>query len=197
MKKTNEENKKSRRDFIRKSGVSIGSLMVLPSHVLFSKKEIRDASGKVIQKAVVSPNDKVNLACCGVGNRGASVVRDLYATGAANVVALCDINMGGKKTLKTISIHKGANQFQDFRAMFDYMGDQIDAVSVATPDFSHFPITILAMSLGKHVYVEKPLTRTFEESEMLIRAAKKFNIATQMGNQGHCQDNYYLSLIHI
>ena len=185
MKKTNEENKISRRDFIRKSGVSIGSLIVLPSHILFSKKEIRDASGKVIQKAVVSPNDKVNLACCGVGNRGASVVRDLYATGAANVVALCDINIGGKKTLKTISNHKGANQFQDFRAMFDYMGNQIDAVSVATPDFSHFPITILAMSFGKHVYVEKPLTRTFEESEMLIRAAKKFNVATQMGNQGH------------
>ena len=72
--------------------------MVLPAN--FSPKEVRDASGKVIQKAVVLPNDKVNLACFGVGNRGASVVRDLYATGAANVVALCDVNMGGKKTLK-------------------------------------------------------------------------------------------------
>ena len=144
MKKTNEENKKSRRDFIRKSGVSIGSLIVLPSHILFSKKEIRDASGKVIQKAVVSPNDKVNLACCGVGNRGASVVRDLYATGAANVVALCDINMGGKKTLKTISIHKGANKYQDFRAMFDDMGNQIDAVSIATVSYTHLTLpTIL------------------------------------------------------
>jgi len=191
MKKTNKKKNNNRRDFIRKTGVSIGSLMVLPSHVLFAKKEVRDASGQVIQKAVVLPNDKVNLACCGVGNRGASVVRDLYATGAANVVALCDVNMGGKKTLKTMDIHKKAKQYQDFRILFDEMGDEIDAVSVATPDFSHFPITILAMSLGKHVYVEKPLTRTFQESEMLIRAAKKFNVATQMGNQGHCQDNYY------
>ena len=191
MEINNKENKKLRRDFIRKSGIYVGSLLVLPSHVLIPKKEIRDTSGKVIKKAVVSPNDKVNLACCGIGNRGASVVRNLYATGAANVVALCDINMGGKKTIKTMSTHKGANKYQDFRAMFDDMGNQIDAVSIATPDFSHFPITILAMSLGKHVYVEKPLTRTFEESEMLIRAAKKFNIATQMGNQGHCQDNYY------
>ena len=71
------------------------------------------------------------------------------------------------------------------------MEGKIDAVSVGTPDFSHFPITILAMSLGKHVYVEKPLTRTFQESELLIKAAKKYGVATQMGNQGHCQDNYY------
>ena len=191
MKNTNNKKNNKRRDFIRKASVSIGSLMVLPSKVLFAKKEVRDASGQVTQKAVVLPNDKVNLACCGVGNRGSSVVRDLYATGAANVVALCDVNMGGKKTLKTMNIHKKAKQYQDFRTLFDEMGDEIDAVSVATPDFSHFPITILAMSLGKHVYVEKPLTRTFQESEILIRAAKKFNVATQMGNQGHCQDNYY------
>ena len=113
--------------------------MVLPSHVLFAKKEIRDSSGKVIQKAVVAPNDKVNLACCGIGNRGASVVRYLNDTGAANVVALCDINMGGEKTLKTMDIHKKAKKYQDFRIMFDEMSDKFDSVSVATPDFSHFP----------------------------------------------------------
>jgi len=181
----------SRREFVKKAGVSLGSLMVLPSHILFAKKEVRDASGKVIKKGVVLPNDKVNLACCGIGNRGSRVVSDLYATGAANVVALSDVNMGGEKTLKTMDIHSNAKRYKDFRVMFDEMRDQIDAVSVATPDFSHFPVTIQAMSLGKHVYVEKPLTRTFDESEMLIRAAKKFDVATQMGNQGHCQDNYY------
>lgn len=191
MSKKSKVSHDQRRQFIKKAGVSLGSIMVIPSHVLFSKKEVRDVSGKVLKKAVVAPNDKVNLACCGVGNRGSSVVRDLYATGAANVVALCDVNMGGEKTLKTMGIHKEAKRFSDFRVMFDKMGDKIDAVSVATPDFSHFPITILAMSLGKHVYVEKPLTRTFQESEILIRAAKKYNVATQMGNQGHCQDNYY------
>ena len=190
MKKTKQVKNSKRREFFKKA-ISIGSLMVLPSHVLFAKKEIRDSSGKVIQKAVVAPNDKVNLACCGIGNRGASVVRYLNDTGAANVVALCDINMGGEKTLKTMDIHKKAKKYQDFRIMFDEMSDKFDSVSVATPDFSHFPITILAMSMGKNVFVEKPLTRTFNESEILIRAAKKFNVATQMGNQGHCQDNYY------
>ena len=148
-------------------------------------------TGKVIQKAVTLPNDKINLACCGIGNRGASVIRDLYSTGAANVISLCDVNLGAEKTIRSMQMHPNASKHKDFRKMFDKMGDKIDAVSVATPDFSHFPITILAMSLGKHVYVEKPLTRTFNESEILIRAAKKFNVATQMGNQGHCQDNYY------
>lgn len=191
MAKKSKIDQQSRRGFVKKTTVSLGSLMVLPGNILFAKKEVRDASGKVIKKRVVLPNDKVNLACCGIGNRGSKVVNDLYATEVANVVALCDVNMGGKKTLKTMDIHSKAKQYKDFRVMFDEISDQIDAVSVATPDFSHFPITIQAMSLGKHVYVEKPLTRTFDESEMLVRAAKKFNVATQMGNQGHCQDNYY------
>ena len=142
MKKIKNKKTNNRRDFIRKSGLSIGSLMVLPSHVLFAKKEVRNASGGIKQKAVVLPNDKVDLACFGIGNRGASVVRDLYATGAANIVAICDVNMGGKKTLKTMDIHKNAKQYRDFRILFDEMADQIDAVSVATPDFSHFPITV-------------------------------------------------------
>ena len=63
-------------------------------------------------------------------------------------------------------------------------GNQIEAVTVGTPDFSHFPITMLAMSLGKHVYVEKPLARTFHEIELLMAAAKKYGVVTQMGNQG-------------
>ena len=137
MKKIKNKKTNNRRDFIRKSGLSIGSLIVLPSHVLFAKKEVRNASGEIKQKAVVLPNDKVDLACFGIGNRGASVVRDLYATGAANIVAICDVNMGGKKTLKTMDIHKKAKQYQDFRTLFDDIEDEIDAVSVATPDFSH------------------------------------------------------------
>ncbi|MBA7590798.1 hypothetical protein ES708_32938 [subsurface metagenome] len=75
--------------------------------------------------------------------------------------------------------------------MFDKSGNEFDAVCVGTPDFSHFPITILAMSEGKHVYTEKPLTRTFNESQLLIDAAKKYKVVTQMGNQGHSEGNYY------
>lgn len=118
-------------------------------------------------------------------------MRDLYNTGLVNFVALCDVNMGGPKTLRSLEKFPDLPRFQDFRKMFDKMDNEIDAVSVGTPDFSHFPIAMLAMSMGKHVYVEKPLTRTFNESELLIKAAKKYRVATQMGNQGHCQNNYY------
>src|SRR5699024_6663843 len=78
------------------------------------------------------------------------------------------------------------------REMFDKMGNQIEAVSVGVPDFSHFPITMMAIDLGKHVYVEKPLARTFYEVELLMQKAKKNpKVVTQMGNQGHSGANYF------
>ena len=84
-----------------------------------------------------------------------------------------------------------AARFQDFRKMFEKMADKIDAVSVGVPDHSHFPITIEAISYGKHVYVEKPMARTFPEVEIMMRAAKNYNVVTQMGNQGHSEANYF------
>jgi hypothetical protein len=75
--------------------------------------------------------------------------------------------------------------------MFDKMGNQIEAVSVGVPDHAHFPITMMAMALGKHVYVEKPMARTFQEVELMMKAAKKYKVANQMGNQGHSEANYF------
>jgi hypothetical protein len=75
--------------------------------------------------------------------------------------------------------------------LFDKSAKDFDAVCIGTPDFSHFPIAMLAMSMGKSVYVEKPLSRTFQESELLMKAAKKFKVVTQMGNQGHSEANYF------
>ena len=65
------------------------------------------------------------------------------------------------------------------------MGKDIDAVTVVTPDHTHFPAAMLAMSMGKHVYVEKPLTHSYREADLLMKAEKKFGVVTQMGNQGH------------
>src|SRR5690606_29296935 len=85
-----------------------------------------------------------------------------------------------------------ARRYQDFRKMFDEMSSQIDAVSIGTPDFAHFAITMTAMDLGKHVYVEKPLAHTFNEVELLMaKADKSPNVVTQMGNQGHSEANYF------
>ncbi len=138
-----------------------------------------------------APSDKVNLACVGVGHRGGNIAMSLHETGLANIVALCDVDMGAEHTAKVIKAFPNVPRFQDFREMFEKMGDEIEAVSVGTPDFSHFPITMLAMSLGKHVYVEKPMARTFDEVQRMMDGAKKYKVATQMGNQGHSEANYF------
>jgi predicted dehydrogenase len=169
----------NRRDFVKKSALALGALSVIPSNVVFSKNNSR------------KPSEKVNLACVGIGNRGKQVMQAMINTSLINVVALCDVDMGGKHTLEMMEEFPKAPQYKDFRKMFDEMGDDIEAVMIATPDFSHFPITMLAMSLGKHVYVEKPMARTFNEVELMIAGAKKYGVVTQMGNQGHSGENYF------
>jgi predicted dehydrogenase len=143
------------------------------------------------QKKVVGANTRVNIAFIGIGNRGEQVLEDVDKTGLANIVALCDVDMGAPHTQKSIGNHPNARQFQDFRKMFDSMAKDIEAVFICTPDFSHFPIAMLAMSLGKHVYVEKPMARTFLEVELMMQAAQKYKVVTQVGNQGHSEGNYF------
>ena len=141
---------------------------------------------------IIGANKKVNLACIGIGNRGGAILNDLHDTGLANIVALCDIDMGATHTRENMDKFSTAKKFQDFREMFDKAGNEIEAVSIGVPDFSHFPITMMAMALGKHVYVEKPMARTFYEIELMMAAAKKYNkVVTQMGNQGHSEANYF------
>jgi hypothetical protein len=138
-----------------------------------------------------APGQKVRLACVGIGFRGADVVKSLHATGLAEIVALCDTEMGARHTEGILKQFPDAPRFQDFRKMFDTMADGIDAVAVSTPDFSHFPICMLAMSLGKHVYVEKPMAHTFYQIDKMIEAEAKYKVACQMGNQGHSEGNYF------
>ena len=136
--------------------------------------------------------DKVNLACIGIGNRGAEIIKALYDTGLANIVALCDVDMEAPHTLGILKQFPNVPRFKDFRQMFDKMGNQIEAVSIGTPDFAHFPMTMMAIGLGKHVYVEKPMARTFQEVELMMKAAAKHpKVVTQMGNQGHSEANYF------
>lgn len=180
-----KSNEVSRRSFL-KQALALSAATAVPTIWTSTK-----ATNLFPSAHGVCANDKVNLACIGIGNRGGEIVRDLYNTGLANIVALCDVDMGAPHTEKVMKQFPDAPRFQDFRKMFDKMGNQIDAVCIGVPDHSHFPITMLAMSLGKHVYVEKPLARTFNECELLMKAAKKYGVVTQMGNQGHSEGNYF------
>jgi predicted dehydrogenase len=138
-----------------------------------------------------SAGGKVNLACVGIGNRGEDIVLALHATGLANIVALCDTDLGAPQTVNILRQFPDVPRFQDFRKMFDQLGRDIEAVSVGVPDFSHFPIAMLAMSLGKHVYCEKPMAHSFRQIELMMAAEKKYQVAAQMGNQGHSGANYF------
>ncbi len=146
---------------------------------------------RIVVGAKLAPSERINLAGCGIGNRGGAVIEALMATGQFNLVALCDTQMGAKHTEKLLKKYPGVPRFQDFRKMLDKMGNEIDALSVGVPDHTHFPICMMAMTLGKHVYVEKPLAHTVQECDLLMQAEAKYKVAAQMGNQGHSGDNYY------
>ena len=138
-------------------------------------------------------NGKVRLAAIGVGQQAWFDIRQFRkdAPDICELVALCDTDMGSEPTLPAIKAYSDLPRYRDFRVMFDEMADQIDAVLVAIPDFSHFPAAMHAMKLGKAVYVEKPLAHTFEECQLMMDAAKKYGVVTQMGNQGHSSNKYY------
>jgi predicted dehydrogenase len=173
----------TRRDFIKSAalasaGLAIGSVSNKMNAASYSR--------------IVGANKKINLAHIGIGNRGWEIIEQFDNTGLANVVALCDVDLGAEQTKKALAKFPHARRFKDFREMFDNMGNEIEAVAIATPDFAHFPAVMMSMTYGKHVYVEKPLSRTFYESELLIKAAKKYpKVVTQMGNQGHSEANYF------
>ena len=128
----------------------------------------------------ISPNEKLNVAGIGAGGKGA---QDILAFKRENIVALCDVdlNHAGEAIYRVPE----AKQYQDYRKMFDEMAKDIDMVTVGTPDHTHAPAAYMAMKLGKHVYVEKPLTHTVAEARLLARTAREMGVATQMGNQGH------------
>jgi predicted dehydrogenase len=171
-----------RRSFL-KSALTTGAFTIITPRLVLG------AAGSTTPQA--APSERVNLACIGIGGQGGSDVQSLFSTGLANIVALCDTDMNAQPTQKVLNAFPNAPRFQDFRKMFDKMAKDIDAVCVGTPDHSHFPIAMLAMSLGKHVYVEKPLAHSYRQIDLMMKAEQKYKVAAQMGNQGHSDKNYF------
>ena len=144
------------------------------------------------QPVKVPKGEKVKMAYIGIGNRGEQDILEFADTGMVDVVALCDVDLGNKQTEKVLEMYPEAKRFKDFRDLFEKAGNEFEAVCIATPDHSHFPIAMLALAEGKHVYVEKPMSRTFLEAELMMQMARKNpHLATQVGNQGHSEGNYF------
>ncbi len=151
----------NRRTFVRASAAA-ATFSVLPRRI----------------RAAASANEKLNIAAVGIGGQGAA---DLGAHAADNIVALCDVD--ADYAAHTFNDYPRARRYTDFRVMFD-QEKNLDAVIVATPDHLHAVVTMTALKLGKHVYCEKPLTRTVHEARAIASAARDAKVATQMGNQG-------------
>ena len=160
----------SRRDFI-KGSLGTAAFMMVPNSVLGSRY------------GHVAPSDKLNIAGIGVGGMGR---RNLHNMNTENIVALCDVDW--KYADKTFKDYPNAKRYKDWRKMFDEMGKDIDGILVATPDHTHAVVAAHAITMGKHTYVQKPLTHSVYEARLLAKLAKKYKVATQMGNQGNSFD---------
>ncbi len=136
--------------------------------------------------AAESPNDKLNLACIGVGGRGAANVQGLRDQ---NLIAFVDVDE--KRAAGSFEKHPNVRRFTDFRKMFDAIGKDLDGVAISTPDHTHFHPAVAAMQLGLHVYLEKPLAHNVWETRTLTELAKKKNLATQLGAQRHAMTNMH------
>jgi hypothetical protein len=159
----------SRRSFLQKGGAAALGFTIIPNI----------AMGKSFS-GVTAPSDKLNIACIGPGGMGHANLNAVKKT--ENIVALCDVDWDYAKGV--FAEYPNAKKYWDWRKMYDEMGKDIDAVIVATADHTHAIIAATAMTLGKHVYVQKPLTHTVYESRLLTKLAEKYKVATQMGNQG-------------
>ncbi len=131
-----------------------------------------------------SPNSKLNIAIIGAGGRGAA---NLAKVGGENIVALCDVNR--TSLAKAAQKFPKARTYKDFRNLYARTND-IDAVVVSTTEHTHAVATLAALALKKHVYCEKPLTHYVHEARLVIDAARKAGVATQMGTQIHAGENY-------
>lgn len=128
-------------------------------------------------------NEKLSIASIGAGGRAAG---DIAECASENIVALCDVD--DRSASGMYQRFPQAKRFRDYRQMLEEIDSQIDAVIVGTPDHHHFPASMLAISKGKHVYCEKPLTHSVWEARTLTLAARKAGVATQMGNQAQADE---------
>ena len=157
----------SRRTFIKKSALTALGISIIPRHVM--------------GKGFIAPSDKLNIAVIGAGGKGFSDAVNVYNNGASNIGAVCDVDWN--RASRAFELFPNAKKYKDYRKLFDDMKD-IDAITVSTPDHTHAVITLAGMQLNKHVYVQKPLTHSIYEARVLTEAANRYQIVSQMGNQG-------------
>jgi predicted dehydrogenase len=164
---------RSRRSFIKNSLAIAAGFYIIPRHVLGGR-------------GFIAPSDRLIVAGIGAGGKGESDLNEFFKSGKADIAFLCDVD--DRQAAKSRERFPKAKYYKDFREMLEKEGKNFDAVSVSTPDHNHAIQAMAAMQMGKHVYVQKPLTHDIYEARMLTEAALKYKVVTQMGNQGSSGD---------
>jgi predicted dehydrogenase len=174
MEETNKnQDATSRRSFLKTAAVAATAFMIVPRHVLGGR-------------GFTAPSDRLIIAGIGAGGKGQSDIANFYKSGKAEIGFLCDVH--DSRAAASVKAFPKAKYYRDYRELFDKESKNFDAVSVSTPDHSHAIQALAAMQLGKHVYVQKPLTHDIYEARALTAAASKYKVVTQMGNQGASND---------
>jgi len=155
----------TRRSFLQSSG-AVGSFLILPSGLRAN-----------------SPNGRICTAHIGTGGKGRVDTISLVAHERVQAIGFCDVDRKRGQADSWLSEHKSARFFQDYREMLATLGDKVDVVSISTPDHTHYPATMDAMKLGKHVYTQKPLTHKLAEARELAAFAAEKKLTSQMGIQ--------------
>ena len=164
--------KVDRRTFIKAAGAAT-AFTIVPRHVLGGT-------------GYIAPSDTVYIAGIGAGGKGSSDLTSCAESKHAKIAFLCDVD--DRMAAKSRANFPEAKYYKDFREMLEKEHRTIDAVVVSTPDHTHAVAAMAAMQLGKHVYVQKPLTHSIGEARALTKAAKKYHVVTQMGNQGASEE---------
>lgn len=169
----NSASTNSRRNFIKNTALAAAGFMIVPRHVLGGK-------------GFLAPSDRLYVAGIGAGGKGQSNLNNIYKGGKAEIAFLCDVD--DRRAAASVANFPKAKYYKDYRELLDKEAKNLDAVVVSTPDHNHAMIAMAAMQLGKHVYVEKPLSHDIFEARQLTQAAKRYQVVTQMGNQGASGD---------
>ncbi|MCB0608667.1 MAG: Gfo/Idh/MocA family oxidoreductase [Lewinella sp.] len=171
--KQKQQTRQSRRKFIKNAGLASAAFTIVPRFAIGGK-------------GFIPPSDTLYLAGIGVGGKGRSDLSECAKSPNVKVVHLCDVD--DRQAVRSKENFPDAKYHKDFRKMLEKEGKSIDAVTVSTPDHTHAIAALTAMQMGKHVYVQKPLTWSITEARMLAQAAEKYKVVTQMGNQGGSGD---------
>jgi len=178
-KRTNQTHgrRMSRREFVG-AGAAAAAFSLVSCHTL----------GRPARRP---PGAKLNIAGIGVGGQGGG---DLKEMEDENIIALCDVDWD--KAAGVFKRYPDAKRYRDYREMLE-KEKSIEAVMIATPDHHHAPAAILAMQMGKHVYVEKPMAHTIHEARLMTKVARETKIVSQMGNNGHGGEGLRLTYEYI